>query len=90
MVELNSVNANTCRRLFKMLDPKATPNIARANFLEEETKWKKSLGNDKYDIIMGNPPYNEGGVRAKGISHEAGVSKTIWPLFVKNCLNYLN
>tara|TARA_Y100000389_G_scaffold153331_1_gene153535 strand:+ start:7089 stop:8783 length:1695 start_codon:yes stop_codon:yes gene_type:complete len=89
MVELDHINVNTCRKLFKILDPKATPNIARANFLEEENKWKKALGNDKYDIIMGNPPYNEGGVRAKGKSHESSETKTLWPLFVKNCLNYL-
>lgn len=52
MVELNPINCKVCRRIFKMIDGKATPNIVTGDFL----KWSKTAG--KYDVIMGNPPYN--------------------------------
>jgi len=52
MVELNPVNAKVCRKIFKMIEPSAKPNIYNEDFLE----WSKT--SDKYDIIIGNPPYN--------------------------------
>jgi len=52
MVELNPVNVNVCKKIFKMIEPSAKPNIYNEDFLE----WSKT--SDKYDIIIGNPPYN--------------------------------
>ena len=56
MVELNIVNVRVCKKIFKMIDPKATPNIVKGDFLEFDSK--KTFGIDKFDVIMGNPPFD--------------------------------
>ena len=88
MVELNPKNVAISRKIFG-----SDANIACANFLTEEDKWKKEFGGiDKFDIIMGNPPYNSGGIRAKTtqkVKRDQTKSKSIWPDFVKNSLTLL-
>ena len=56
MVELNPVNVKVCRKIFKMIDSSAKPNISNEDFLH----WTSPI-KDKFDIIMGNPPYNVNG-----------------------------
>jgi hypothetical protein len=74
MVELNPVNVRVCIKIFKMIDDKAKPNIIRHDFL----KFQGFKGIDKFDIIMGNPPF----------SKKVGPSKNqpIWGLFVKDSI----
>ena len=80
MVELNPVNCKVCKKIFKMIDSNANPNILKANFIEEFNITKKfSDGTIFFDIIMGNPPYNS---RAG-----TGTGNTIWQLFTKQSLN---
>ncbi len=54
MVELNPINCKVCTKIFKMIDTNATPNVIRADFFQWNTESR-----DKFDIIMGNPPYND-------------------------------
>ena len=70
MVELNPVNIRVCKKIFKMIDNKAIPNIAKNDFL----KFKGFKDVDKFDVIMGNPPYQK----------KVGSNKsyTIWHIFV--------
>ncbi len=69
MVELNSANTVTARKIFADLDSNATPNIAQEDFL------KISDGNQglkykdwptHYTAVIGNPPYNIGGTGLEG------------------------
>ena len=107
MVELNPVNVKVSRKIFRMMDSDTKPNIVKANFLTESSKWKRAIlksyslaelrketskTNIKkystlkkadlielmlkselkivtFDIVMGNPPYNEGGIRANSTEH---------------------
>jgi hypothetical protein len=55
MNELNPQNVILTKKIFKMIDPNARPNIVKGDFLKEND----SLINA--DIIVGNPPYNEPG-----------------------------
>jgi site-specific DNA-methyltransferase (adenine-specific) len=66
MNEINKKNVVLCRKLFAMIDPLAKPNVECKNFLE-------LTGN--YDIIVGNPPYNE--ARLKETSDQPLYSKFI-------------
>ena len=53
MNELNPKNVVLTKKIFKMIDPYARPNILKGDFLKDDT----ILNN--MDIIVGNPPYNE-------------------------------
>lgn len=79
MCELNRKNVEVSKKLF---DPKGEfkLNIHCGSFLELDMK--EVWGIEKFDVIMGNPPYNASGTKASG--------NTIWQLFVKNSLSILN
>jgi type I restriction-modification system DNA methylase subunit len=67
MNEINKKNANLCKKLFSKIDSEAKPNIESKDFMEYPEK--------KYDIIVGNPPYNE--ARVKETSDQPLYSKFI-------------
>lgn len=66
MNELNAANVKECRRIFKLINSDASPNISCKDFL---------ITSGKYDIIVGNPPYNE--ARIKETSDQPLYSKFI-------------
>ena len=72
MNELNPVNVALSKKVFKMIDTNATPNIVKADFIVDYDKILKIMQDDssetdrKFDIIFGNPPYNKGGVGKGG------------------------
>jgi site-specific DNA-methyltransferase (adenine-specific) len=66
MNEINKKNVVLCKKLFAMIDPTAKPNIECKDFLQLS---------GKYDIIVGNPPYNE--ARIKETSDQPLYSKFI-------------
>ena len=81
MVELNEKNIAVSRKIFGQ-----NANIACANFLTEEDKWQRGLGIDKFDIIMGNPPFQKS---QKGKRKGGFGGRTLWDKFVKKSLNLL-
>jgi len=82
MVELNPVNVKVCRKIFKMIDSNTEPNISKSNFLTEQVKWTREFKIDKFDVIMGNPPYQ---LKKPGNAK----SQSIWPNFVENSIGCL-
>ena len=65
MVEINTNNIKRCKKIFKLIDPYAKPNLYKGSFLSNDfksvnPKIQKLFNVNKYDIIMGNPPYNTG------------------------------
>jgi hypothetical protein len=80
MVELNPINVSLCKKVFKMLDSYANPNIIKGSFLEQSTLAKLP---EEFDVIIGNPPYNDSSGN-KGKGHE------LWKLFVEKSLNILH
>ena len=77
MVELNPVNVKVCKKIFKMIDSEVEPNVYNKDFLVWCSQTK-----DKFDIIMGNPPYQNKKTGQKK-------SQAIWPNFVKSSINCL-
>jgi type I restriction-modification system DNA methylase subunit len=49
-------------------------------------KWIDALKNG-FDVIVGNPPFNKGGIRSHTGTMLGVKSETIWPLFIKNSLD---
>lgn len=87
MVELNEKNVGVSKKIFGK-----DANIYCGSFLEDG--WKTGFGIDKFDVIIGNPPYNEGGIRGKTtdkIKRDIkGEARTLWNLFVEKSINILN
>jgi hypothetical protein len=75
MSELNPVNIKECIKIFGN-----DLNIYEGNTLKMDTF--DVFGIDKFDIIVGNPPFNSPGA--------VGTGNTIWQLFVKLSLELLN
>jgi hypothetical protein len=82
MIELNKGNVNTSKKIFKLISPQTTPNICCANALQQtDDRLQTQFGTNRFTVIMGNPPYNEGG------THQSG--RTIWPIFITTYLKFL-
>ena len=83
MLELQSNNSRVARNIFEELCDKCKPNILTTDSLKitAEELTKKGFP-DKYDIIIGNPPFN-----ARGLLKGGG---TIWPKFVNKAFELIN
>jgi len=79
MIELNKGNTNTARKIFDLIVPGVKSNIFCANTLEiTRDGIIKMLGTDEFDVVIGNPPYNSGGVKSSGTDSHA----SIWGDFI--------
>jgi hypothetical protein len=86
MCELNKKNALVCKQIFNVND-KYKLNLHRGNTLKFSPK--KIFGVDKFDIILGNPPYNKGGIRSHTGKQLGEKNETIWPHFVEKAFMWL-
>jgi len=78
MSELNKKNVLVCKQIFNF------NNIYKLNIYEGDSlkvNYKEVFGIEKFDVIIGNPPYNASGTKASG--------NTIWQLFVNNSIELL-
>jgi hypothetical protein len=61
MIELNKGNINASKKIFSLIAPGVEPNICCANTLtltDENLKTKFKIDRiDRFDVVMGNPPY---------------------------------
>tara|TARA_R110001632_G_scaffold104959_1_gene214156 strand:- start:865 stop:2262 length:1398 start_codon:yes stop_codon:yes gene_type:complete len=97
MVELNPINCKACKKIFKMINGKANPNIYNSPFYTDtDSKLKENwtskcmlkISNLTFDIIIGNPPYNQGGIKSFNAT-DCKKSKTVWPLFIERSFEML-
>jgi Eco57I restriction-modification methylase len=80
MIELDKGNCATSRSIFKKIDPEAKPNLCCSNSLNiTDEKLEEKFNVNRFDVIMGNPPFTEGGTKGEG--------KKIWPEFIDKFLN---
>ena len=81
MVELNEKNVAVSRKIFGR-----SANIFCGSFLTEDSKSVnpkvlEAFGIDKFDVIMGNPPFNAEG--------RVNTGNTLWPKFVEVSIDLL-
>ena len=103
MVELNSKNNAIAKNLFKKLAPGVEPNIIqmhRTNGFLADVEMKFPNGVVKeFDIVMGNPPYQNGAVKSVGTRKvkqeraeqgiDVGENKNLWIPFTNKALKIL-
>jgi hypothetical protein len=78
--ELNPANVLKTKQIFGLLDPDAQVNIICSDFLQGTNK---DLELEKYNIIVGNPPYNKS--RLNGT-----FDSSLYPQFVVKSLTMLS
>jgi hypothetical protein len=82
MLEIQSGNSRIARNIFEKLCDKCKPNILTVNSLDMTSEKLKQKGfPEKYDIIMGNPPFNAGGLLAR---------QPYWVKFIKLAFDLIN
>ena len=88
MSEINAKNVFICREIFN--GDKYEMNIhgddtLNMNESKLSEKWKAVL-KDGFDVIVGNPPFNKGGIKSCRGDKTVKGTETIWPEFIKNSL----
>ena len=81
MIYLSEINKEHINNLYKLFGDNA--NIIEGNYL---------LHNNKYDYIIGNPPYNSCGLKKVPTNNKLKKvedGKTIWIQFIKHSVNLL-
>ena len=86
MSELNKKNVLICRQIFD-INNEYELNLYQGDSLELDTEneWKVC----EFDIIMGNPPYNKGGIRSHTGKYLGDRNETIWTKFVEKSFRLL-
>ncbi|MFO0089666.1 MAG: Eco57I restriction-modification methylase domain-containing protein, partial [bacterium] len=83
---INPKNVQVYKRIFDVNDEfKLNIHEGDTLSLNPETYW----GVKSFDIVVGNPPYNKGGIRSHTGEHLGEKNETVWPKFVKYGLSYL-
>jgi len=92
MSELNKKNAFICNQIFN-INGKYKLNLHQGDTLLLNVKktWKLEHNYRVFDVILGNPPYNKGGIKSHTGLHlnKTVKNETIWPSFVEQALGWL-
>lgn len=86
MIEIKESNVNILREYFGK-----EANIVCDNYIDTNIKWVNFP--KKFDFIIGNPPYNSGGIKkvpTKKLINKKEDGKTIWINFIYRSLTLLN
>jgi hypothetical protein len=78
MVEINPQNIKISKTIFG-----STANICCADFLKDSEKCFTQFGVETFDIIMGNPPFNDGN------NEKNKTNKALWPKFITKSIELL-
>jgi len=85
MSEINPKNVFICKKIFQSEKYRVNIHLGDTLKLNPGEEW----GIDSFDVIMGNPPFNKGGIRSHTGKYLGEKNETIWPEFIKYSLQYL-
>ena len=86
MCELNKKNVLVCKQIFDI------NNELKLNIYEGDTLVFKPFETFKikqFDVILGNPPYNKGGIRSHTGKQLGEKNETIWTKFIEKAFKWL-
>ena len=86
MSELNKKNVMVCKQIFD-INNEYSLNVWQGDSLEINTEEEFKVS--KFDVIVGNPPYNKGGIRSHTGKQLGEKNETIWPKFIELSLKLL-
>lgn len=86
MSELNKKNVFISHQIFNA-DGKYKINLNEGDTLELNVKQKWGINN--FDVVLGNPPYNKGGIRSHTGKQLGEKNETIWTKFIEKSLEWL-
>jgi len=88
MSEKNKKNVFITRQIFN-LDNQYTMNLYEGDTLELDTTTVWGIGRHGFDVILGNPPYNKGGIRSHTGKQLGLTNETIWTKFIEKSFEWL-
>jgi hypothetical protein len=88
MSELNKKNVFICHQIFNM-NNQYKLNLYEGNTLELDIVSVWGLELNSFDVILGNPPYNKGGIRSHTGKQLGEKNETIWTKFIEKSFQWL-
>ncbi len=82
MSELNKKNVFITHQIFNM-NNQYKLNMYEGNTLELDIVSVWGIQNNRFDVILGNPPYNKGGIRSHTGKQLGEKNETIWTKFIE-------
>ena len=88
MSELNKKNVFISHQIFNM-NNQYKLNLYEGDTLELDIVSVWGLELNSFDVILGNPPYNKGGIRSHTGKQLGDKNETIWTKFIKKSFEWL-
>jgi hypothetical protein len=88
MSELNKKNVFISYQIFNM-NNQYKLNLYEGDTLELDIMKVWRLKNNSFDVILGNPPYNKGGIRSHTGKQLGDKNETIWTKFIEKSFEWL-
>jgi len=88
MSEINKKNVFICRQIFDV-NGEYKMNIYEGDTLELDIVSVWGLQLNSFNVILGNPAYNKGGIRSYTGKQLGEKNETIWPKFIEKAFEWL-
>ena len=88
MSELNKKNVFICHQLFNV-NNEFKLNLYEGDTLELDVVSTWGVALNSFHVILGNPPYNKGGIRSHTGKQLGDKNKTIWTKFIESSFEWL-
>jgi len=88
MSELNKKNVFICHQILNV-NSQFKLNLCEGDTLELNVVSEWGIALNSFDVILGNPPYNKGGIRSHTGKQLGDKNETIWTKFIKKSFEWL-